>query len=75
MLLPPIARGEVERRRRIGATERPIVTHIGPDPPGVGLALGQDGYRRVVGMQALGSQDVAAIKTCSGASAIVAAPI
>ena len=50
MLLPPVARGEVKGCWRIGTAEGPIVTHIGPDPARVGLALGKDGHGRVVGV-------------------------
>ena len=58
MLLPPVARGEVEGRRRIGGAEGAIVTHIGPDPARLGLALGQDRHRGVIGVQALRRQNV-----------------
>ena len=56
MLVPPVTRGVVERRRRRRAAEWPVVPHIGPDMPGDRLALGQDRHRGVVAMQPLGRQ-------------------
>ena len=46
----PIARVIEHRRRRIRSAERAIVAHIHPTSPDVGLALGEDRYRRVVAM-------------------------
>ena len=49
-----IGRVEEYRRRRIEATERAVVAHVGPQPPGPGLDLGQHRHRGVVAMDALG---------------------
>ena len=59
MLMPSIARGVIQRRRRCATVKGPVVADIGPDVPGNRLALGQDRHGRVVAMQPFGSQDVA----------------
>ena len=58
MLAAAIGRVEEHRRRRIGAAKRPVVAHIGPQPAGAGLALGQHRHGGVVGMDALGCEDM-----------------
>jgi hypothetical protein len=58
MLTGPIMRVVEHRRRRILSAERPVVAHIDPSPPDIGLALRQDRYGRVVAMQALGREDM-----------------
>src|SRR5260370_42503663 len=58
MVARAVARGEEERRRRRPAAERAVVAHIGPTSSGDGLSLGQHGYRRVVAVQPLSSQDM-----------------
>ena len=60
MLAAAIGRVEVDRRRRVGAAERPVVAHVGPQPPGAGLALGEHRHGRVVGVDALGGEHVGA---------------
>ena len=60
MLAATVARIEEHRRRRIRAAERPVVAHIGPQPAGAGLALGQHRHGGVVGMDALGREDMCA---------------
>jgi len=56
----PIGRVEVERRRQCGTGERPVVADIGPQSPGPGLADIEDRHRRVIGMDALGGEDMLA---------------
>jgi hypothetical protein len=46
------------RRRRTLAPEWPIVTHIDPTSPRIGLAFGQDRHGRIVAMQAFGRHDM-----------------
>src|SRR6201996_280694 len=46
-------------RRRIWAGKRTVVAHVGPEPAGPGLALGQDRHRGVIRVDALGCEDVA----------------
>ena len=58
MLMPPIARGVIERRRRRVTAKGPVVADIGPDVPRDRLAFGQDRHGRVVAMQPLGRQDM-----------------
>ena len=43
----------------IGTAKRAVVTHVGPEPAGPGLALGQDRYRGVVGVDAFRREDMA----------------
>ena len=54
MLAAAVARVEEGRGRRIRAAERLVVSHIGPQPAGAGLALGQHRHGGVVGVDALG---------------------
>ena len=58
MLGRPIARGVEQRRRRPLSAEGAIVADIDPDATRDRLALGEDGNRRVVAMQALGGEDM-----------------
>ena len=58
MLAGSIARVIEHRRRRRGAAERPIVAHVDPTSPGVGLALGQDRHGGVIAVQSLGREDM-----------------
>ena len=58
MLAGAVARVIEHRRRRRGAAERPIVAHIDPTSPGVGLAFGQDRHGGVIAMQSLGREDM-----------------
>ena len=60
VLAVAVARVEEHRRRRCRAGERPVVADIGPQPPGDGLAFGQHRHGRVVAVQALGGQHMAA---------------
>jgi hypothetical protein len=53
-----IGRVEEDHGRRIAACKWPVVAHISPEPPGPGLALGEDRHGGVVGMDALGGEDV-----------------
>ena len=46
------------RRRRALAAKRPIVAHINPTSPGIGLAFGQHRDGRVIAMQAFGCKDM-----------------
>ena len=59
MLVPAVARGVIERRRRRAPAKRPVVADIGPDVPLDRLALGQDRHGGVVAVQPLGGQHVA----------------
>ena len=61
MLLPPVARGVIERGRRRGPAKRPVVADIDPDAAGDRLALGQDRHRGVVAVQPLGRQNMRSI--------------
>ena len=54
----PVARVIEHRRRRIPPAERPIVAHVNPTSPGVGLALGQDRNRGVIAVQSFGREDM-----------------
>ena len=51
-----VARVSEQRRRRVLPGERRVVSHIGPGPRGVGLALRQHRHRRVVTVQPLRRQ-------------------
>ena len=42
----------------VDAADRPVIADIHPNPAGLRLAFGEDRNRRVVAVQALGSQDV-----------------
>jgi hypothetical protein len=59
MFTTTIRRVEEHGRRRIWASKRAVVAHIGPEPAGPGLALGQDRHRGVVGVDAFGRKDMA----------------
>ena len=62
MLATAVA-GIVEQHRRrpgLALAERPVVADIGPEPAGDGLALGQHRHGRVVAVQPLGGEDMAA---------------
>ena len=59
MLMPSIARGVIQRRRRCATAKRPVVTDVGLDVPRNRLAFGQDRHGRVVAVQPLGSQHMA----------------
>ena len=58
MLAPAVARVVEHRRRRTGSAKRPVVPHINPASPRVGLSLGQDRHGRIIGMKALGRHDM-----------------
>ena len=58
MFAAAVARVIEHRRRRRRSAERPIVAHVDPTSPDIGLALGQDRHRRVVAVQALGGKHV-----------------
>ena len=58
MLAPAVARVVEHRRRWIGATKRPVVPDVDPAPSRVGLSLGQDWHRCIIGMKALGRHDI-----------------
>jgi hypothetical protein len=53
-----IRRVEEHRSRRRLAAEGMVVTHVGPNPPGTAVALGQHRHGGVVAMNALGGKDV-----------------
>ncbi len=53
-----IGRVEEHCGGRRGAAERPVVTHIGPQPPGPGLHLGQHRHGGVIAMDPLGGEHV-----------------
>ena len=74
MLARAVARVEEHRRRRRPPAERPVVAHIGPTSPGVGLALGQHRHGGVVAMQALGGQDMGLRRSWIGCSTAQQAP-
>lgn len=54
-----IGRVEEHGRRRIWASKRTVVAHVGPEPAGPSLALGQDRHRGVIRVDALGCEDMA----------------
>jgi transposase len=54
MPLVDAIRSHVFATERIHAGKRTVVAHIGPEPAGPGLALGQDRHRGVVGVDTLG---------------------
>lgn len=56
----PIAREVEDRGRRIGAAERRVVAHIGPEPRLDGLRLGKQRHGRVVAVNALTRKDMGA---------------
>lgn len=56
MLLPPIARGIIECRRRRLPAERPVIPDVGPDAAHVGLAPCQDRHGGIIAMQAISSK-------------------
>ena len=58
MFTAAVTRVEEGRRRRITSAERLIIPHIGPEPAGAGLALGQHRYGGVVGMNAFGYKNM-----------------
>ena len=58
MLAAPVARVVEQRRRRIGAGERPVIADVDPQSGGIGLALGHDRHGRIVAVQSLGGQDM-----------------
>ena len=62
MLALAIRRVAKPHRRWIAAARRPVIAHIGPQPPGLGLAASriEHRHRRVVGVQLVGRQHVAA---------------
>src|SRR3546814_10454249 len=45
-----------QRRRRIEATERPVVAHVGPYPGDIGLALGEHRHGGVVAVKPLSGE-------------------
>ena len=59
MLSATIRRIEEHGCRWIGSGKRAVVAHIGPEPAGPGLSLGQDRHRGVVGMDAFRCKDMA----------------
>lgn len=59
MLTTAVRRVDEHSRRRIWPGKRAVVAHIGPEPAGPGLALGQHRHRGVVAVDALGREDVA----------------
>jgi hypothetical protein len=59
MFLPAIARGIIERRRRVAPAEWSVVPDIGPDVPLDRLARGQDRHGGVVAVQPLGGEHMA----------------
>ena len=58
MFAPPIAGIMKDRRWRRRAAKRSIVAHISPDPPRIGLGLGQNRHRRIIAVQSLGGKDM-----------------
>src|SRR5215467_3615564 len=58
MLMPPIARGVIERSRWGTTAKWPVVTDIGPDVAGDCFALGQDRHLRIVTVQSLGGENM-----------------
>jgi hypothetical protein len=59
MLTTTIRRVEEHSHRRSWTGKRAVVAHIGPEPAGPGLALGQDRHRGVVSVDAFGRKDMA----------------
>src|ERR1700759_4240113 len=59
MIAGAVARVVEHRRGRILAAKRAVVADIGPDATGDGLELCQYRHRRVIGMNALGAQNIA----------------
>jgi hypothetical protein len=60
MFAAAVAGVKEQRHRRVMTTERPVVVDISPQPPGDGLVLGQHRHRRVVAVQPVGGQHMAA---------------
>ena len=58
MIAAAVWRIEEHRRRRVRSAKRPVVAHISPQPASAGLARGQHRHGGVVGMDALGREDV-----------------
>src|SRR5690349_14101557 len=58
MLTLAIARIVEHRCWRSPSAKRPIVPYVNPASPRVGLSLGQDRHRRIIGMKSLGSHDI-----------------
>lgn len=54
-----IGRVEEHGRWRIWAGKRTVVAHVGPEPAGSGLALGQNRHGGVIRVDALGCEDAA----------------
>jgi hypothetical protein len=54
-----VTRVEEQSGWRIGPAKRPVVADIGPQPTRSRFTLGQNRYRRVVGMDAVGREDMA----------------
>ena len=53
-----VARVIEHRRRRRRSAERPVVAHVNPTSPDIGLAFGQNRHDGVVAMQSLGGEHV-----------------
>ena len=58
MFLAPVTRSIVERCRRRGPAERPVMPEISPDATGIGPAAGKDRHPRVVAVEAPGGQNM-----------------
>lgn len=58
MLTLAVARVVEHRRRRSRSAKRPIIPYVNPASSRVGLSLGQDRHRRIIGMEALGHHDM-----------------
>ena len=58
VLAAAIARVIEHRCRRRRPAKRPVVAHVNPTSPGVGLALGQNRHNGVVAVQAFGGKGV-----------------
>src|SRR5262245_18795327 len=69
-----VGRLEECRRRRISPAEGPVIAHIGRQPPGARLALGQHGHRGIVGVDARACEYVSLHAPTSGISVAAAAP-
>src|SRR6202044_2374389 len=58
MLARAIARVEEHRGRRVSAAKWLIIAYVSPQPPGPAFHLGEHRHRRVVAMNARGSEHV-----------------
>ena len=70
-----IGREVIEGRRGRASGERAVVAQVGPEPGGLGAALGQKRHGRIVSMQPFGGNDMGTDqRVYGGARALAQAP-